>query len=118
MVHYRSFEWVCGPKEDVWLVKCVGGLTVTMGFVQLRSGTSEEGLATARRIGIGAAATFGAIDLVYGCAGRISKIYLLEAAIEAALLAAWMATRHSRRGTGEPQSPPRGWGKRQIHRRP
>ncbi len=26
LVHYRSFEWVSGPKVDDWLVKCVGGL--------------------------------------------------------------------------------------------
>jgi hypothetical protein len=106
LVHYRSFEWVTGPKEDVWLVRCAGGLAATMGFVQLRSGASDGGRAAARRLGIGAAATFGAVDLVYGCAGRISRIYLLDAAVEVAWLTAWMATKHNRRRTSEPQAFP------------
>ncbi|NKX50383.1 hypothetical protein HER39_07350 [Arthrobacter deserti] len=91
LVHYRSFEAVTGPKTDEWLVRCVGGLGAAAGYVQLRAGRAAEGLASARRLGAGAAATFGAIDLVYGGSGRISRIYLLDAVVELAWLAAWAA---------------------------
>ena len=38
----------------------------------------------ARRLGVGTAAVLAAIDLVYVPAGRISKMYLLDAAVEVA----------------------------------
>jgi hypothetical protein len=62
VVHYRSFELVSGPKKDAWLVKCVGGLAATTGYALLRSDGTDAGRAAARRIGKGAAATFGALD--------------------------------------------------------
>jgi hypothetical protein len=91
LLHYRSFEAVTGPKADKWLVKCVGGLGAAAGYAQLRAGASDEGRAAARRIGTGTAATFAAVDLVYGGTGRISRVYLLDAAVELAWLAAWGA---------------------------
>lgn len=104
LVHYRSFETVTGPKADPWLVRTVAGLAATMGYVQLRSGASEEGTSAARRIGMGAALTFGTIGVVYGGSGRISRIYLLESAVEALWILAWRS--HSSR-SGESARPAR-----------
>lgn len=98
LVHYRSFETVTGPKADPWLVRTVAGLAATMGYVQLRTDASEEGTSTARRIGMGAALTFGTIGVVYGGSGRISRIYLLESAVEALWILAWRS--HSSRSGG------------------
>jgi hypothetical protein len=39
----------------------------------------------------GSAAGLAAIDTVYATNGRISKIYLLDAVVEVALVAAWAA---------------------------
>jgi len=89
LLHYRSFEAVSGPKTDAWLVKCVGGLAVGAGYAQVRGRTSPEGLAAARRIGVGTAGTFAAVDLIYGGTGRISPVYLLDAVVEALWLKAW-----------------------------
>lgn len=97
LVHYRSFEMVLGPKEDDWLVRCVAGLGATMGYAQLRAGSAPGGKAAARRLGIGAALTFGAIDVIYGGGGRISRLYLLDAAAEAVWLGAWLKTGTGRR---------------------
>jgi len=97
LVHYRSFEMVLGHKEDDWLVRCVAGLGATMGYAQLRAGATAGGKAAARRLGIGAALTFGAIDVIYGGGGRISRLYLLDAATEAAWLSAWLMTGTGRR---------------------
>lgn len=92
LLHYRSFEAVLGPKVDDWLVRCVSGLAVTLAYQQLRTRATSQGLTTARRIGIGAALSFGGVDLRYGGSGRISRIYLLDAAVQACWLAAWIKT--------------------------
>lgn len=90
LVHMRSFEAVTGPKTDTWLVRTVSGLLMTIGALQVRYRTSTEGLRFARSLGIGTAATLAAIDVWYACRGRISKIYLLDAAAQASMLAAWL----------------------------
>jgi hypothetical protein len=89
LVHLRSFEAVCGPKTDRWLVRTVAGLLVTNGVVQLLAGPSDEELTQARRAGVGTAATLGVIDAVYGGAGRISRVYLLDALVEFGWITAW-----------------------------
>jgi hypothetical protein len=101
LLHMRSFERVSGPKAEHWLVQTVGGLLVANGLAQLRAGSSPEGLAHARRVGLGTALTLSAIDLVHAPRGRISKVYLLDAVIEIGWAAAWMMTR---RGTGAGRS--------------
>jgi hypothetical protein len=53
-----------------------------------------------RTLAVGSAVGLGAVDVVYAAKGRISPIYLLDALLEAALLAAWFraarSPRHSR----------------------
>src|SRR6266542_3526957 len=85
----RSFEAVLGPKADRWLVYTVGGLLATIGWTQLRMPATSSGMYAARRLGVGCAGTLLAIDLVNVPAGRISRVYLVDAAMEAAWLAAW-----------------------------
>lgn len=89
LIHMRSFEAVSGPKTDKWLVRTVSGLLVTIGIVQLISSDTPEGVAQARRLGIGTAATLAAIDLIYGGTGRIRRIYLLDAAVELLWIRRW-----------------------------
>ena len=43
----------------------------------------------ARRLGVGTAAVLAAIDLVYVPARRISKMYLVDAALEVGWILAW-----------------------------
>ena len=93
LVHYRSFERVTGPKKDEWLVQTVAGLAVTAGGALLHAGKSHESLEVARTIGIGSALTFGAIDTIYGATGRIRRVYLADAIVEAFWLAAWARQR-------------------------
>lgn len=92
LVHMRSFEAVTGPKVDKWLVRTVAGLLVANGLVQVRSTGSRDGLRAARAVGLGTAATLAAIDLVYAPRRRISRVYLVDAALELAILAAWLGT--------------------------
>lgn len=38
LVHIKSFQWVTGPKVDLWLVKTVGVLIAVMGAVLTLAG--------------------------------------------------------------------------------
>lgn len=92
LVHMSSFEAVSGPKTDKWLVRTVSGFLITIGLEQLRAASRPGGGAVAKRLGIGTAATLTAIDLVYVARRRISKVYLVDAAIELAIIRAWLRT--------------------------
>jgi hypothetical protein len=93
LLHMSSFEAVLGPKTDRWLVRTVAGLMVANGCSQLRTSRSTGELRLARRIGIGTAATLGSVDLIYGIPGRISRMYLVDAVLEAAWIVAWARAR-------------------------
>ncbi|MEU0199493.1 MULTISPECIES: hypothetical protein [unclassified Streptomyces] len=90
LLHLRSFEWVFGPKTDVWLQMTTGGLLASAGLAQLTAATDPRGPAHARRIGLGTAVTLLAVDLVYVPKGRIRPTYLLDAAMQTGWIAAWL----------------------------
>jgi hypothetical protein len=92
LIHLRSFEAVLGPKVDRWLVYSVAGLLVSIGAAQVASSDDDAGVRQARRLGVGTALTLGAVDLVYASRRRISRMYLVDAAMEAAWLLAWAGT--------------------------
>jgi hypothetical protein len=89
LLHLRSFEMVFGPKTDRWLVKTVAGLLIVNGITQLATSSSAGSMRQARRLGVGTAAVLAAVDLIYVPAGRISKTYLVDAAVEVAWIMAW-----------------------------
>jgi hypothetical protein len=92
LIHIGSFEAVLGPKVDRWLVYTVAGLMVSIGAAQLTSTADPAGVRQARRLGIGTALTLGIVDVVYAPRRRISRAYLVDAAMETALLIAWAGT--------------------------
>lgn len=89
LVHMKSFEAVFGPKTDRWLVRTVAGLLVANGVVQLRATTPAEARQAAR-VGVGTATVLLLADLRYAVPGRISRMYLLDAVVEAGWIAAWL----------------------------
>lgn len=89
LVDLDSFMAVTGPKTDHWLVKTVGALVTVIGGVLLSAGRRRRVTRDVRLLGIGAALSLATIDVVYVSAGRISKIYLLDAVTEAGLAVAW-----------------------------
>ncbi len=86
VVHMRSFEAVSGPKVDRWLVRTVGGLMAANGLAQLTARDAEQRLSA--QVGLGTSAVLAAVDVRYGAAGRISRIYLLDALVQLAWVAA------------------------------
>jgi hypothetical protein len=95
IVHYRSFERVTGPKVDDWLVKTVGGLIAAVGTALL-VGAGEPRSRVLRALGLGSAVALGVADIYYASRGRISRIYLGDAAAEAAIIALWTAASRGR----------------------
>ncbi|MEW9530972.1 hypothetical protein [Microbispora sp. NPDC049125] len=93
LVHPRSFEKIFGPKTDWWLERTVAGLLVGAGWSQLRAASSPQGVEHARRIGVATAATLLAVDLTHVPTGRIRPTYLLDAAMEAGWIRAWLGPR-------------------------
>jgi hypothetical protein len=97
LLSIRTFEAVTGPKVDRWLVKTVGVLIGVIGSVLIAAGRRRRVTGELVALGAGSAAGLAAIDVVYAARGRIRRVYLLDAALEALLLAAWaVATRPTR----------------------
>lgn len=85
-----TFEAVTGEKTDDWLVKTVGALVLVVGAVLITSIPRAHPVFEVVVLGAGASVHFACIDVVYATRGRIAKVYLLDAALEAALFAGWM----------------------------
>ena len=103
LLHMRSFEAVTGPKTDDWLVYTVGLLLAVIGAVLLAAAARRSVNGLFVSLAIGAALSLVAIEVVHVFNGTISRIYLLDAAVEgtfAALLAlGW------RRAVERPRAP-------------
>jgi hypothetical protein len=95
LVDLDSFMAVTGPKVDHWLVKTVGVLVTVIGAVLLLAARSRRVTAEIVLLAVGSALSLAAVDVVYVSAGRISSIYLLDAAAEVGLAAAWAVVRRS-----------------------
>ena len=92
LVSMRTFEAVTGRKTDRWLVKTVGVLVGVIGVTVILAGRRRHVTPEPAVLAAGTAASLAAIDTVYATRGRISKIYLLDALLEVALVAAWIVT--------------------------
>lgn len=92
-VDMRSFEAVTGPKKDHWLVQTVGALVGALGGALLvgglRAGGPSNDLASAAAA---SAAALALLDGIFVAQRRIAPVYLLDAAVEGALVAGWVTT--------------------------
>ena len=91
----RSFEAVTGSKRDYWLVQVVGALVSVIGASLAAASWQRRGsdASAVRILGVGSAACLAVADLTFVGRGRISRIYLADAAAEAAIVAAWAVAR-------------------------
>ena len=95
LLHRRSFERVTGPKADFWLAQTVGITVTTIGIglvhaLSRRSDVPPE----LRTVAATSAAGLALVDCWFVARGRISKIYLADAAAEVALVAGWLFARN------------------------
>jgi hypothetical protein len=69
------------------LIAAVGAALIAGAFERPRQGSQ----ASVRVLGIASALALGGATAYYAARGRISKIYLADALVEAAIAAAWVA---------------------------
>jgi hypothetical protein len=91
VVSRRSFEAVTGRKADFWLAETVGALAAVIGGTLGVAAYKNRVEAEAALLGIGSAVAFAAIDVIYGTSGRISRVYLVDAALQVGLISKWAA---------------------------
>jgi hypothetical protein len=91
VVHWRSFEAVTGPKQEVWLVKTMGGLITAVGAALLAGGLERSPARAQRVLGVGSALALGLAELIYGARGRISPVYLMDAVVEGGIVGGWLS---------------------------
>ena len=96
LLSIRTFMKVTGPKTDIWLVKTVGVLIAVVGGVFLLSGSLGRVPVEVVALAVGCAVGLTAIDVWYVARRVIAPIYLLDAAAEVALIAAWATALTSR----------------------
>jgi hypothetical protein len=84
-----SFQLVTGPKTDLWLVRTVGVLVSVVGVVLLLGYRSRRLTDELIVLAVGSALGLATIDLVYALSGRISAVYLADAAVELGLASMW-----------------------------
>lgn len=89
LIHMDSFEAITGRKKDKWLVKTVGLLISCVGGFLLWKGACRRTDEADAVLGASAAASLTAVDVWYTADGKISPIYLADAAVEVGLLGAW-----------------------------
>ena len=85
-----SFQMVTGPKADLWLVRTVGVLVTVIGAVLLFAARGRRVSDEIVLLAVGSALGLAMIDLVYALSGRISAIYLADAAVEIGLAVLWV----------------------------
>ena len=102
LVSMRTFEAVTGPKTDKWLVKTVGLLLTVIGGTLVLSARRRRLPPEVAWLGGATAGALGSVSGYYVLRGRVSRIYLADAASELGLAASWaiLGARRRRAATG------------------
>lgn len=93
LIHIDSFQLVTGPKTDLWLVRTVGVLVTVIGAALVSASRGRRITSEITLLAVGSALGLAAIDLIYALSGRISAIYLADAAAEILLAVLWVSGR-------------------------
>ena len=89
LVSISTFEMITGPKTEDWLVQTVGALIVVIAITLLTSAWKRRSPPEVVLLAVGSAGALTAVDVVFVARGMIPPIYLLDAAAEVVLIAAW-----------------------------
>lgn len=92
LVSLSTFLVITGDKTDTWLVQTVGVLVLAIAIPLLVAGFRRAVGLEVQVLGLGSAAAFLLVDVVFFLQGHIGAIYLADAVLEAMLVLAWAAT--------------------------
>ena len=90
ILHPRSFEAVIGPRRERWVAKSMGAVVAAVGGTLLVAGARRRVTPGVMLLGATSALAVGGSAGWYAARGRLRRVYLADAAIEAALAAAWL----------------------------
>ena len=79
VVHISSFMLVTGPKTDLWLVKMVSLLAISVGITILAMWRAKTRFTV---LNYTTALSFLIIDVYYSLTDTISDIYLVDAIVQ------------------------------------
>jgi hypothetical protein len=102
LISRRAFEAVTGPKAEWWLVETVGLLVTAIGGGLALGAATDRVTPELQIIGVGSAASLAGIDVAYYARGRLPWTYLVDAAVEIAIVAGWLAARRRAATSGVP----------------
>jgi hypothetical protein len=105
LISIRTFEAVTGPKTDDWLVQTVGVLAAVIGGTLLVGSRREAATRETLTLAVLAALGFAAVDIVFVVLGTISRIYLVDAVVQALILVALTICAVARRRNATPGAP-------------
>jgi hypothetical protein len=88
LVHLASFEAVTGQKTDDWLVQTVGVLAAVIGAALFIGSRRRPPNRETLSLSVLNALGFLAVDVFFVFRGVISRIYLADAVVQAAILVA------------------------------
>lgn len=90
MLHVDSFQWVTGPKTDVWLVRTVAVLVLAIGLALLLAAWRLRVGPEVALLAVGSALGLAALELAYVMDGTLRAVYAADAAVELLLVGAWL----------------------------
>ncbi len=90
VLHLPSFIAFVGPKKEGWLVKTVGALLTVIGSVLVLAGLRQRPGPEFPLLAVGTATALATVDIVYARRKVIGPVFLLDAAWELTLIAAWL----------------------------
>lgn len=89
--HIESFMDVSGPKTDIWLVKTVAVLLLSIAIALLSGIILKTNFGPVIILAIASCIGFIIIDCYYVSAGVISRIYLVDTVLEMVLIGLYLA---------------------------
>lgn len=93
LLHMRSFLAVTGPKTDLWLVRTIAGLIVSMSLSLLVAAWTSLSVSNSTLVlSAAATVTFILVDIYYVSKKMISPIYLADAVVEIFILFSLLGT--------------------------
>lgn len=96
LVSGDTFQKVTGYKVDFWLAQTVGILLCISGIVLIRAGLKRRVTGEIILLASLQAAALAAVDVYCVWQPNTTRVYLLDAVAETALVAIWMALRFRR----------------------
>src|SRR5688572_4449074 len=90
LISIRTFMKVTGPKTDLWLVRTVGLLVTPIGLCIAVAAYQRQFHLPVIVLAIASSLALLLIDVIYVLNGTISRIYLVDAVIEALLIVGWL----------------------------